>query len=232
MSHIGLKDSFGRLTRFEWGLWATSVIVVVGSFLLSPEEDWLNLTTSLVGVTALIFLAKGMLLGQMLCILFSILYGIVAFIFEYWGEVITYVLMTLPMSVVAFIEWARNPHKGGDEVAVARINRRQIIVLTLLSLAVTALFGLILYWLNTPNLAVSIISVTTSFVAVYLSALRSPYYALGYACNDLVLIVLWVLATIEQPAYAPMIACFVMFFANDLYGFVNWQKMQRQQAES
>ena len=70
---------------------------------------------------------------------------------------------------------------------------------------------------------------TTSFVAVSLTALRSPYYALGYALNDVVLIVLWIMATIAEPAYAPMIACFVMFLANDLYGFVNWRRMQDRQ---
>lgn len=229
-SPIGIKDSFGALTRFEWGLWLCSMAVVVGSFLLSPDGDWLNLATSLVGVTALIFLAKGMLLGQLLSILFSVLYGIVAFFFEYWGEVITYMCMTLPMSVVALVQWARNPYKGGSEVAVARVGARQIAIMTLLAVAVTTLFYFILRALHTPNLIVSTISITTSFVAVYLTALRSPYYALGYACNDVVLIVLWIMATIQEPAYAPMIACFAMFLLNDLYGFVNWRRMQRKQS--
>lgn len=230
MTHLGVKDSFGALTRFEWGLWLCSMAVVVGSFLLSPDGDWLNLSTSLVGVTALIFLAKGMLLGQILSILFSVMYGVVSYFFEYWGEVITYMCMTLPMSVVALVQWARNPYKGSSEVAVARVGARQIAVMTLLAVAVTTLFYFILRALHTPNLIVSTISITTSFVAVYLTALRSPYYALGYACNDVVLIVLWIMATIQQPAYAPMIACFAMFLLNDLYGFVNWRRMQRKQS--
>lgn len=230
MARLDIKDSFGALTRFEWGLWLVSLVVVTASFLLSPEGDLLNLSTSLVGVTALIFLAKGMLLGQILCILFSVMYGVVAFMFEYWGEVITYVCMTLPMSIVALVQWARNPYKDGSEVAVARVGARQMVVLTLSAVAVTTLFYFILRALHTPNLLVSTFSVTTSFVAVYLTALRTPYYALGYACNDVVLVVLWVLATIKDAAYAPMIACFVMFLLNDLYGFVNWRRMQHRQS--
>ena len=230
MTHLGIKHSFGRLSRFEWGLWLTSMVVVVASFLLAPDEDWFNLATSLVGVTALIFLAKGMLLGQILSIVFSVFYGIVAFFFEYWGEVITYCLMTLPMSVVSLIEWARHPYEDGAEVAVARVRVSQVVVMALLAVAVTTLFYFILSVLSTPNLIISTISVTTSFVAVYLTALRSPYYALGYAANDVVLIVLWILATIQEPAYAPMIACFVMFLVNDLYGFVNWRRMSLRQS--
>lgn len=229
MAHLGIKDSFGRLTRFEWGLWITSLAVVAASFLLSPEGDMLNLATSLIGVTALIFLAKGMLLGQILSVVFSVCYGVVAFLFEYWGEVITYVLMTLPMSVVSMVEWARNPYGSGEEVAVAPLRARQVTLVAVATVAVTTLFYFILRALHTPNLAVSTLSVATSFAAVSLTALRSPYYALGYALNDVVLIVLWVMATIADAAYAPMIACFVMFFINDLYGFVNWRRMARRQ---
>lgn len=229
MAKLGIKDSFAALTRFEWGLWIVSLAVVAASFLLSPTMDWLNLVTSLIGVTALIFLAKGLLWGQVLSIVFSLLYGVVSFIFGYYGEVLTYVLMTLPMSVVAFVQWARNPYEEGAEVAVARIGWRQVVLMTLLTIVVTALFYFVLGALGTPNLTVSTISVATSFAAVFLTALRSPYYALGYALNDVVLVVLWVLATIEDASYAPMIACFVMFLANDLYGFVNWRRMQAKQ---
>ena len=229
MAKLGIKDSFAALTRFEWGLWIVSSVVVAASFVLSPNGDVFNLVTSLIGVTALIFLAKGMLLGQILCIVFSLLYGVVAYLFEYWGEVITYVLMTLPMSIVSLVEWLRNPYKGGEEVTVARVRGRQVVVMALLAVVVTTLFFFILRALHTPNLAISTLSVATSFVAVYLTALRSPYYALGYALNDVVLVVLWVLATIEDASYAPMIACFVMFLANDLYGFVNWRRMQVKQ---
>ena len=37
------------------------------------------------------------------------------------------------------------------------------------------------------------------------------------------------LATWESIAYLPMMACFVTFFFNDLYGFYNWRRMQQRQ---
>ena len=59
--------------------------------------------------------------------------------------------------------------------------------------------------------------------------MRSPYYAIAYAGNDIVLIVLWVLASIQDISYLPMVLCFVMFFANDIYGFINWKRMRKRQ---
>ena len=75
----------------------------------------------------------------------------------------------------------------------------------------------------------STISVTTSFLAAFLTFLRSPLYALGYAANDIVLIVLWVLATMGDKDYLPMIICFIIFLINDIYGYVSWRKMEKDQ---
>ena len=226
---FSIRESFDQLSRFEWWLWIVSLVVVVGSFLLTPSPDYLTLTTSVIGVTALIFIAKGMLLGQVLTIIFSCFYGVVSFLYAYYGEVLTYVGMTAPMAVVALVSWARHPYKESAEVEVARITGRQVAWLTVFTVAVTTLFYFILRALGTANLVVSTISVTTSFVAVALTYLRSPWYALGYAANDVVLIVLWIMASIDNPSYVPMIFCFVMFLANDIYGFVNWRRMAHRQ---
>ena len=75
----------------------------------------------------------------------------------------------------------------------------------------------------------SALSVTTSFLAVYLTFRRSPYFALAYAANDVVLILLWILASAEEIRYLSVVVCFVAFLFNDLYGFINWRKMKKKQ---
>lgn len=220
-----VKDIFGSLTRFERWLWAVSVIVVAGSYIAAGQNDWLTLASSLVGVTSLIFIAKGMIVGQVLVILFSLGYGVVSYLNAYYGEVLTYLFMTAPMAIVALISWLRHPYKDSGEVAVAQVKGRQVVLLLLVAVVVTAVFYHLLGALGTANVLVSTLSVTTSFVAVGLTALRSPYYAVGYAFNDVVLIVLWLMV-----ANYPMALCFVMFLVNDIYGFVNWRRMYLRQS--
>ena len=100
-----------------------------------------------------------------------------------------------------------------------------------LTAAVTVAFYFILRALNTPNLAVSTLSIATSFLACFLVFLRSPWYAVAYAANDIVLIVLWVLATVKSLSYLPMVTCFAMFLINDVYGFICWIKMKKSQTD-
>lgn len=105
-----------------------------------------------------------------------------------------------------------------------------MIWLTVSTVLVTVVFYYILMILDTPNIVFSTISIVTSFLAAALTMLRSSYYAVGYAANDVVLIVLWVLASFENPSYIPVVVNFVIFFVNDMYGFVSWKKREVRQA--
>ena len=224
-----MKNSFKELKKFELWLWITSAVVVCVSFALSPDKDPMTLCASLIGVTALIFIAKGYVIGQAMCIGFSVLYGIISFRYRYYGEMITYLCMSTPIAVAAVISWIRHPYKDTPEVTVSRVTKKQMTFALVLTCAVTLAFYFILRALGTANLIISTVSVATSFLAAYLTFLRSPYYGLAYGANDIVLIVLWILAAIEDISYLPMIFCFVMFLANDIYGFLNWRQMRKRQ---
>lgn len=98
-----------------------------------------------------------------------------------------------------------------------------------LAAAVTVGFYFILKAFGTANLILSTLSVTTSFIAVYLTFRRSPFYAAGYAANDIVLIILWILAARENSGYVSVAVCFGAFLVNDLYGLISWRKIEKRQ---
>ncbi len=227
-----MKTKAKYFSNSELVLWLSSISVIVISFLAFGNSDYLSLIASLIGVSSLIFVAKGNPIGQILAIIFSLLYGIISFSSAYYGEMITYLGMTMPMAVFSLISWLKNPYNGNkSEVKVNRLNPKEYIFMAVLSLAVTVIFYFILSFLNTANLIPSTISVTTSFVAVYLTFRRSPLYAVGYAANDLVLIVLWILATLEDFSYISVVICFMAFFINDIYGFISWKRMEKRQQQ-
>lgn len=227
---MDFKKLLSYFSRFEWCLWIGSMLIITLSYIMSENFHLLTLIASLVGVSALIFLAKGNVIGQFLIIAFSILYGIVSWEFRYYGELVTYVFMSLPSAVVACVTWLKNPSKKGkSEVAVAPLTKKKLLLLLALTLFVTILFYFILAYFNTANLILSTVSVATSFFAASLTILRSPYYALAYAANDVVLIGLWVYASIAMISYLPMVFCFLTFLVNDLYGFFSWRKMEKRQ---
>ena len=212
-------------------LWCSSVILIVLSFCLFDRENYLTLCASLIGVTSLIFNAKGNPFGQILMVIFSLLYGIISFSFAYYGEMITYLGMTMPMAVFAFVSWIKNPYKNKrSEVKVNRISKKETVFMSLVTAVVTVIFYYILDYFNTANMIPGTVSVTTSFIAAYLTFRRSPYFALAYASNDIVLILLWILASMEDIRYISVVVCFAAFLVNDLYSFLSWRRMEKRQS--
>ena len=228
-----MKKSASPLHYFTKGellLWFSSVLLITVSFLAFDRNNYMTLVASLLGASSLIFCAKGNPTGQLLMIIFSVLYGIISQSFAYYGEMMTYLGMTAPMAVLALISWLKNPYNGDRSVVrVNRLKLKEVLFMLILSVPVTVIFYFILKTFGTANLLPSTLSVTTSFIAVYLTFRRSPYFALAYAANDVILIILWSLATLRDPSYVSVSVCFVMFLANDIYGFTNWLKMQKQQ---
>ena len=167
-----LKRIRGYFTKSEILLWSVSSALVLVSFLLFDRKNCLILSASLIGVTYLIFNSKGNPVGQVLVIIFSLLYGIISFNFSYYGEMITYLGMTTPMAVLALVSWLKNPYKGNRaEVTIGSIGKAETVFMLLAASAVTVIFYFILKAFHTANLIPGTLSVTTSFIAVYLSLL-------------------------------------------------------------
>ncbi len=226
-------NPFKQLSKREWFLYLTSLAVVLASNFVSGTPDPVNLLGTAIGVTALIFIARGDVWGQALSVVFGILYSITSLRYHYYGEMITYLCMTAPIALMSVFTWLKNPYKDGEhEVKISRLTKRQTVLMIVLTAAVTFAFYFILKAFNTANLIVSTASIATSFLASYLMLFRNSYYAVAYAANDLVLITLWIMATIEDLSFLPMILCFVMFLINDLYGFISWKKREKKQGTS
>ncbi len=220
-------------TTAELVLFIGSLALIVAAFCIWDRQNYLSLIASLIGVTSLIFCAKGNPIGQVLIIVFAVFYGIISWKVAYYGEVITYLGMTAPMAVWALVAWLRNPYQGKrSEVKVNCLRARDYLLITAATVAVTVAFYFILQACGTANLIPSTVSVATSFFAVCLTARRSPYFALAYAANDSVLIVLWSMMAAEDVSCLSVVICFVVFLINDGYGFFNWMRMRRRQQQS
>lgn len=224
------RNPFKQLNKRDRSILVVSLTVVTVCNWMTPSAAWITKIAAVIGAVALVFMAKGDVWGQILTAVFSVLYGITSWQFRYFGEMITYLGMTLPMALLAVFSWLRHPYQGNQaQVEIHYLTRWQKTVMVVGCVPITVVFGFLLWWLHTPNLLFSTLSVTTSFLAAYLTCYRSSYYALAYAANDVILTVLWVLAAVKDVSFTPMIACFLVFLLNDLYAFSSWKRRETEQ---
>ncbi len=226
MKRNGKREKRRYFSASEKALLIGSYAVICAAFFFFKSKNYATLAASIIGATSLIFNAKANPIGQALMVVFSFIYGAVSLGCRYYGEAITYLGMTAPMAVAALVSWIRNPSEGKkNEVKINRISPKEAVFAVCLSLIVAVVFYFPLKWFDTANLLLSATSVFMSFLAAYLTFRRSPSFALAYAANDAVLIALWILATVQGGDYASVVACFAIFLANDLYGYLNWKSI-------
>ena len=224
-----MKNPFKSLNKFDICLWVVAFTAILLTFFLTSSRDYMTLASSITGITMLMFIVKGNVVGQFLTVAFSVCYGIVSYFTGYYGEMITYLGMSTPAAIYAIVTWLRHPYKDSASISVAKLNAKKLIIVGVISAVVTVAFFFILRALNTTNLIISTVSVALSMTAACFTILRSPFYGLAYACNDIVRIVLWSLGAATDITRLPIVMCFSLFFIYDTYGFINWMRMRKKQ---
>lgn len=212
-------------------MWLTALTAITVGFAVTKDRSVLSYLSSLAGITCIIINAKGNVVGQMISVAFSILYGVYSYTQHFYGEMIIYFALMTPIHLVSIYTWIKNKYKGkSHEVTVNTLKKREYAVTAAGSVAVTAAFYFLLRALHTDNLIVSTISLTTSITAAYLMLRRCEYYSLCFIANDIILIVLW---SMKIPTAGlqvlPSVMCFSAFLVIDLYAFYNWRKIRKRQ---
>ena len=219
-------------TIIEWVMWLASVIIITVGFAVTKERSVLSYLSSLAGVTCIIINAKGNVIGQFISIAFGALYGGYAYTQHYYGEMIIYFALMIPIHIVSIYTWLKNKYNGNaHEVKINTLKKWEYAATFGGAVVVTAAFYFLLRALKTDNLIVSTISLTTSITAAYLMLRRCEYFSLCFIANDIILIVLW---SMKLPSAGlqvlPSIMCFSAFLVIDLYSFFSWRKIRKRQS--
>lgn len=225
-----MKKLFKGWTKFEVIFLIVSLCAIIICFLFNKDKNIISLITSLLGVFVVLTGAKGLIVSPFINIFYNILYIIISLSQKYYGEVLIYVFLMMPLHITTIISWLKNKsNKDSNIVSINKLNKKEYMVLGLVTVLVTFMFYYILKLLNTNELMISTISLTASLVASYLMLRRSSNYAIAFVINDVILITLWGIACFNDIALLPMVVTFMVFFVNDIYGFISWKKREKEQ---
>lgn len=224
-----MKFKFFDWTLFEFllfsiGMVLTAIIGIVFS------SDWLTISYTLIGIVNAMLLAKGKVLGQFLGLVIVVLYSIISYRNAYYGEIIIYVTMMLPLYIISIISWIKHRTKEEKSIVVNEIKTKEWVFVGIVTVCLFIAFYFILKALNTSQLFISTFSIIDSAFVVYLLARRSRVGFLSCIINDIVLITLWGIPIIQgNLTLLPMILVSVVGMTFDAYGWVHWGKLRKKQ---
>lgn len=169
-----MKKIFKNWSKFEIILLISSIVLIVFSEIISKSEI-LTVCTSISGILCALLMAKGKVLSQVVGLVEIVLYTILSYKNEYYGEVIIYITVQLPLYIMGIISWIKNKNEETETVNKNEIHKIEWILLFFVNIVVFVALYYILKYFNTKQLIVSTISMITSLSATYLLARRSKY---------------------------------------------------------
>ena len=226
-----MKKILKNWNWFEIIFLVVSVVLITTCFVVGADKNWLSFVVSLIGVCGALFLAKGFVVAPYINATNAILYSILTYTQGFYGEMIVYLSILLPMNVFSIFAWFRNKKKENSvQVEINKVGAKEYICLAAIAAATTVAFYFVLKALNTNQLILSTFAFTTLAVATYLALRRSSFYAIFYMLNDVLLIVMWSITTANEGiGFLPTTLCFGLFLVNDVYGFVRWRLDEKKQ---
>lgn len=225
---VNIKKLFYNWTKFEILLLVISIISVGVTGILC-NSSILTQLCSITGILCAITQAKGKVISQFIGLVIVVLYSILSFQNKFYGEVIIYIFIMLPLFISGIISWIKNLNKETNTVNENTLHKKEWIILTIVSIVLFVILYYLLKYFNTNQLLVSTLSLVTSLFATYLVARRSKYGFLFYIGNDIILFILWGGQIIKGDfALIPILVNPIINFINDSYAWKSWNKREKE----
>ena len=211
---------FERL--FLWGMVALQIVV----FCIVPDTP-LNIIAGVAGVISVVLCAKGKVTFYFIGFVQTCTYLILAWQNHFYGEVIEnlWYFVTMIWGIFVWKSNSKQNEDGTEEVLSKKFTPSQWFLSIVGTIASTVAMG---YFLDRIGSAQAYTDAATNVMAIFAQLLMVRRYReqwIWWAVIDLLCIKLWFVA-----GNWSMVAMYVGWTANCIYGWYNWTKLNRAQA--
>ena len=218
-------DGFSLTEKlFMWGMVLLQILV----YIVAPDS-WYGVVAGIAGCISVVLTAKGRWMMYPIGFIQNFTYTVLAFQNMFYGEVIEQVFYIVTM-IWGMVAWARNMHTNED--GTQDVNTRKFglaeWLFTIVGVAIgTWLFGRVLVAMGAAQ---PYTDAATNVMALFAQILMVKRYREQWALwllIDVFCIKMWWVA-----GNWSMVAMYVAWTANCIYGWYNWTKLNKKNNEA
>lgn len=223
-----LKHFWTGYNTFEKLFLAFMVTLQIVVFIIYPDSP-LNIIAGLAGVVSVVMCAKGRIMFYFIGFIQTITYLVLAWQNQFYGEVLENLFYFVTMIWGIFV-WYKNSVKnedGTEDVAAKKFTPVQWVISIVATIALTIGMG---FWLDSIGSAQAYTDAATNVMAIFAQILMVRRYReqwIWWLVIDLLCIKMWFVA-----GNWSMVAMYIAWTANCIYGWYNWSKLNKQQAQA
>ena len=210
---------------FEKLFMLSMLLMQIIVFCIAPDTP-LGIISGIAGVISVVLCAKGKISFYFIGFVQTISYLFLAWQNQFYGEVLENIFYLVTMIWGIFV-WKKNMEYNNDgtsDVKAKKFTITQWILALVGTIVATAFMG---YWLTTIGSAQAYTDAATNVMAIFAQILmvrRSRDQWIWWILIDLLCIKMWFVA-----GNWSMVAMYIAWTINAIYGWYNWSKLNRQQ---
>ena len=215
-------DGFSLTERlFMWGMVLLQIIV----YIIAPDS-WYGVAAGIAGCISVVLTAKGRWMMYPIGFIQNFTYTVLAFQNMFYGEVIEQVFYVVTM-IWGMVAWAKNMNTNEDGTQDVKTRKFGLIewVVSIVGTAIgTYLFGRVLVAMGAAQ---PYTDAATNVMALFAQIMMVKRYReqwVWWILIDLFCIKMWFVA-----GNWSMVAMYVAWTANCVYGWYNWTKLHKTQ---
>ena len=221
-----LKKTFlTGYTTFEKVFLLSMIALQIAVFCITPDTP-LNIIAGIAGVISVVLCAKGKVEFYFIGFIQTVTYLVLAWQNHFYGEVLENIFYFVTMIWGIFV-WKNNSVKnedGTEDVAAKKFTTTQWVMSMSATIIATVGMG---WWLESIGSAQAYTDAATNILAIFAQILMVKCYReqwLYWLVIDVLCIKLWFVA-----GNWSMVAMYIAWTANCIYGWYNWSKLNKQQ---
>ena len=206
---------------FMWGMVLLQIVV----YIIAPDS-WYGIAAGIAGCISVVLTAKGRWMMYPIGFIQNFTYTVLAFQNRFYGEVLEQMFYIITM-IWGMYAWAKNMNTNEDgtqEVKTRKFTTTEWVLSIIATLVMTWGFGLIL---ENMGAAQAYTDAATNVMALFAQIMMVKRYReqwIWWIVIDLLCIKMWFVA-----GNWSMVAMYVAWTINCVYGWFNWSKLNKNQ---
>ena len=214
-----------------WKFWEASWLVVATMAITGLSIYWgdsaMGIISAMTGVICVVCTGKGKLSAYIFGAINTLLYAIIAFKAQYYGEVMLNALYYFPLQYYGLFVWSKNMNADTHEVKKKRMTTKgRALMLAIVAMS-TLVCGFILEKMGGALPYVDAFSNCVSIVAMIISIKMYAEQWMLWIVVDVVTVIMWAIAFMNGNDSIATLLMWVVYLVNAIIMYFKWIKEAR-----
>lgn len=186
---------------------------------------------SICGINYVFLVGKEIRFSHILGAIYTSLYAIVLWKEGLYGNALYNIIYCVPVIIYAYIIWGVKKDKNSLEpmVVISKLKSIKRLLLFVLLMLVTALYTSIAKEIGINFVLVDAINIIFGFTGMFLLAKKHIEQWFCFIIINVTNLVFWWMQSIGNISNITLLCLWAILLANNIYGYVSWNSMLKQQ---